>query len=148
MEYLYIATVFAGALVCLLASVLLFLRRKAGGRSRIILAVIVFFSVLNYITRFIDLCRGEVPEFIVSADMLLLANFMVISYIMYPVEVISPGWLNLSRIIGLYSVWLFFLLVYVITLVAGVNYTQYASVLDMLSDAGNFNVWFRLIMCA
>ena len=148
MEYLYIATVFAGSLVCFLASLLLFVRRKAGGRSRIILAVIVFFSVINYITRFIDLCRGEVPEFIVSADMLLLANFMVISYIMYPVEVISPGWMNLRRIIGLYSIWLFFVFVYVITLVAGVNYTQYASVLDMFQDAGKFDVWFRLIMTA
>lgn len=55
MQYLYIATVFAGALVCLLASLLLVVRRKTGERSRVILAVIVFFSVFNYIPRFIAL---------------------------------------------------------------------------------------------
>ncbi|MEA4905447.1 MAG: AraC family transcriptional regulator, partial [Petrimonas sp.] len=103
MQYLYIATVFAGALVCLLASLLLFVRRKTGERSRVILAVIVFFSVYNYITRFIALCQGDVPEFVVSAKMLLQANFMVIAYIVYPIEVILPGWLNFRRIVKLYA---------------------------------------------
>ena len=69
MQYLYIATIFAGALVCLLASILLFVRRKGGERSRVILAVIVLFSVFNYIPRFIALCYGEEPEeFVARAD--------------------------------------------------------------------------------
>ena len=146
MQYLYIATIFAGALVCFLASLLLFLRRKAGERSRVILAVIVFFSVFSYITRFISLCRGEVPHLIVSAGMLLLANFMVLSYILYPIEVISPGWLSLKNVLKLLSVWLIFNAVYFISLWSGVHYTQYSSVLEMLPNAANFEVWFRLIL--
>ncbi|MDX9748305.1 MAG: AraC family transcriptional regulator, partial [Paludibacter sp.] len=98
MQQLYIATVFAGALIFFLVSILLILRRKSGERSRVILAVIVFFSVLNYITRFIDLINGKEPEFVVSPILLLIANFMVFSYITYPLEVISPGWLNFRRI--------------------------------------------------
>ena len=82
MQHLYIATVFAGALVCLLASLLLFARCKSGERSRIILAVIVSFSVYNYITRFIALSNGYVPEIVVSAKLLLQAIFMVICYVM------------------------------------------------------------------
>lgn len=91
MKYLYIATIFAGALVCLLSSLLLFARSKMGERSRIIPSVIVLFSVFNYIPRFIALINGNVPDFAVSANMLLIANFMIVSYIMYPIEVISPA---------------------------------------------------------
>lgn len=146
MQYLYIATVFAGALVCLLASLLLSARRKTGERSRVILAVIVFFSVFNYIPRFIALCNGEAPEFVVSAKMLLVANFMVVSYIMYPIEVISPGWLNFWRIVKLYSLWLFLLSIYLITLWTGMQYTPYRSLLEMLTHAERFEVWFRLLL--
>jgi AraC-like DNA-binding protein len=146
MQHLYIATVFAGALVCLLASLLLFARRKAGERSRVILSVIVFFSVYNYITRFIALCNGEVPEMVVSTKLLLQANFMVVSYIMYPIEVIAPGWLNFRRIVKLYSGWLFLLCVYLISLWAGVQYTSYNSLVEMFVHAGRFEVWFRLLL--
>ncbi|HHV86126.1 MAG TPA: AraC family transcriptional regulator [Petrimonas sp.] len=146
MQYLYIATVFAGALVCLLASLLLFVRRKTGERSRVILAVIVFFSVYNYITRFIALCQGDVPEFVVSAKMLLQANFMVIAYIVYPIEVILPGWLNFRRIVKLYAPWLFLLCIYLISLWTGVQYTPYRSLLEMFAHADRFEVWFRLVL--
>lgn len=146
MQHLYIATVFSGALVCLLASLLLLLRRKSGERSRVILSVIVFFSVLNYITRFIALTRSNEPELVVSAKLLLVANFMVISYIMYPLEVISPGWLNFRRIIKLYFPWLVLLFIYLITLWGGVEYTPYSSLVEMFAHADKFEVWFRLLL--
>ena len=146
MQLIYIATVFAGALIFLLVSLLLVLRRKSGERSRLILAIIVFFSVINYITRFIDLVNGNEPEFVVSAKLLLAANFMVFSYIMYPLEVISPGWINFRSIIKLYSVWLFLLCVFLISLWAGVEYTPYSSLTEMFPHAGRFEVWFRLLL--
>ncbi len=146
MQYLYIATVFAGALVCLLASLLLFFRRKEGKRSRIILALIVFFSVGNYITRFIDIVNGHAPDLVVSGNLLLLANFMILGYILYPIEVIAPGWLNPRRILKLYSYWIVAVLIYLISKWAGVHYTSYGTLLEMLSDAGRFEVWFRLIL--
>ncbi|MDD2315659.1 MAG: AraC family transcriptional regulator [Proteiniphilum sp.] len=147
MEHLYISTIFAGALVCLLSSILLFARRKSGERSRVILAIIVFFSVLNYIPRFIALTNGYEPEFAVSAKPLLIANFMVISYIMYPIEVILPGWLNFSRIVKLYAFWLILLFVYIYTIYAGVQYTPYSSIPEMFAQAEKFEVWFRLLLC-
>lgn len=146
MHNFYIATVFAGALVCLLASLLLFARRKAGERSRVILAIIVLFSVFNYIPRFIALCNGIIPEFAVSAKLLLVANFMVISYIMYPIEVISPGWLNFRRVLKLYSIWIVLLLIYLVSYWAGLQYTSYQSLIEMIPDAARFEVWFRLLL--
>jgi AraC-like DNA-binding protein len=146
MQYLYIATIFAGALVCLLASILLFVRRKGGERSRVILAVIVLFSVFNYIPRFIALCYGKEPEFVVSANLLLVANFMIIAYILYPIEVIAPGWLNFRRILKLNAILLVLVSVYIVSLWAGVEYTPYGSLSDMFEHANRFEVWFRLLL--
>lgn len=146
MQYLYIATIFAGALVCLLASILLFARRKGGERSRVILAVIVLFSVFNYIPRFIAVCNGKEPEFVVSANLLLVANFMIIAYILYPIEVIAPGWLNLRRIIKLNALVLVLVSVYLISLWIGVEYTPYSSLSEMFEHANRFEIWFRLVL--
>lgn len=146
MNNIYTATIFAGALVCLLTSLLLFSRRKDGERSRTILSCIVFFSVFNYITRFINIINGEIPQLIVSVPMLVLAIFMVISYIMYPIEVISPGWLNFQRILKLYSPCLFILIIYKISLWLNVEYTSYNTLLDMFSHVGNFDVLLRFML--
>ena len=146
MHTVYTATVFAGALVCLLASLLLFVRRNAGGRARIILAVIVSFSVYNYLTRFVDLCHGNEPDLVVSPSVLLQANFMVLSYILYPIEVISPGWLTFRRLLALFTLWLVLLCVYRISIGAGVTYTPYYSLSEMMGEGPRFEVWFRLLL--
>lgn len=146
MQSLYLATTLAAAVACLLTSLLIFARRKSGERSRIILACIVFFSVGNYMTRFLALCHGEDPKLLISVPMLLLAIFMVISYIMYPIEVISPGYLNFRRIVKLYSPWLVLALVYCICLQAGIIFKPYHSLFEMLPEVTEFQVWFRLLL--
>lgn len=146
MQSIYLATVFAGALVCLLASLLLVFRRKEGDRSRLILAVIILFSVFNYFTRFIDLLTGNNPELVVSAKLLLQANFMILGYIMYPIEVIAPGWLNRWRILRLYSYWIALVIVYEVSKWAGMYYIPFNSLLEMIPYAGRFEVGFRLIL--
>lgn len=146
MEKLYLATTFAAAIVCLLTSLLLFARRNDGERSRAILAFIILFSVFNYITRFIDLCQGEEPERVISVRLLLTAIFMVTSYIMYPIEVISPGYLNFRRVSVLYLPWLILLIISLVLIQSGVRFANYVSLMDMLPDIGQFQVWFRIIM--
>lgn len=146
MEPLYFATTFAAAVVCLLTSLLLFSRRKDGERSRTILAFIVSVSVLNYITRFIALYNGEEPERVISMQMLLTAIFMVTSYIMYPIEVISPGYLNFKRIVRLYIPWLCLLGISIIARVMGVHFNDYSTLMAMLSNFAHFESWFRIIL--
>lgn len=146
MQSLYLATTFAAAIACLLTSLLIFARRKSGERSRVILAFIVLFSVANYIPRFIALSQGEEPRLVIAVPMLLLALFMVISYIMYPIEVISPGYLNFRRIIRLYSPWLFLVGIYGLCLLLGVTFPPSHSLLDMLPYVAQFHVWFRLLL--
>lgn len=144
MQYIYLATILATALVCFFASLLLFARHRDGGRSRIILAVIVAFSVYNYITRFIVLCNGQTPELVVSVKLLMVANFMVLCYVLYPIEVIAPGWLSFRRIFKLYGYLMIMLLIYLVSLWAGVHFTPYRSILEMCSNPNSFDVWFRL----
>lgn len=146
MQSLYLATTFAAAIACLLTSLLLFARRKSGERSRIILAWIVLFSVANYIPRFISLCHGEEPRLIISVPMLILAIFMVISYIMYPIEVISPGYLNGRRILKLYSPCLILGIFYFVLRYMGVTFPPYHSLLPMLGEITEFQAWFRLLL--
>jgi AraC-like DNA-binding protein len=146
MQSLYLATTFAAAVACLLTSLLVFARRKSGERSRIILACIVMFSVLNYITRFYALCHGEQPELVISVPMLLLAIFMVISYIMYPIEVISPGYLNIWRVVKLYSPCIILAVVYNICNLIGIKFLPYHSLLEMIPYFTKFDVWFRFML--
>ena len=142
------ATAFAAAIVCLLTSVLLFARRKDGERSRVILACIIFFSVYNYTTRFFDLSQGNTPDLVISVELLLIAIFMITSYIMYPIEVISPGFLTFKRIIGIYTPWLILLGIFVCSRQLGVIFSHYSSLLEMLNDVEQFQVWFRLLLAS
>lgn len=146
MEQLYSATTFAAAIVCLLTSLLLFARRNEGERSRLILAFIVLFSVFNYMTRFVDLCQGEEPERVISVRLLLTAIFMVTSYIMYPIEVISPGYLNLRRILKLYIPWMLLLAITLIAQMSGVHFKNYSSLPDLFSGITHFESWFRVLL--
>lgn len=146
MQSLYLATIFAAAIACLLTSLLVFARRKSGERSRVILGWIILFSVVNYITRFYILCNGKEPSQVISVPMLLLALFMVISYIMYPIEVISPHYLNFRRILKLYSPLILLTGIYILLLKIGMTFPPYHSLLYMLPDITQFHVWFRLIL--
>ena len=146
MQSLYLATTLAAAVACLLTSLLVFARRKSGERSRIILACIIMFSVVSYITRFYSLSNGVEPGQVISVPILLVAIFMVISYIMYPIEVVSPGYLNFRRILILYSPWLALVGIYLISRRIGVCYPPYLSLFHMLPEITKFHVWFRLLL--
>jgi len=72
---------------------------------------------------------------------------MITSFIMYPIEVVSPGWINFKRIILLYSPVGVLYGIWQITLWCGVEYSQYNSLQEMLPYISNFDVWFRFILC-
>lgn len=146
MQSLYLSTILAGAIVCLLAALLVFLRRKSGERSRVILACIIFFSVLNYIPRYIEVSHGIEPQLIISVPMLLLALFMVVSYILYPIEVISPGYLNTRRVLLLFSPLAVLFGIYSLSRLAGVVYPPYHSLLQLFPEFTQFHAWFRLFL--
>ena len=143
----YSDTIFAAIIVCFLTSIYLFARRDEGERSRIFLSVIIFYSVLNYVPRYWAATHGQVPMLVVSVPVLLLALFMITSYIIYPIEVVSPGWLNFKHIVLLYTPVGVLYGIWLITLWCGVKYTDFSSLQEMLPYITDFNVWFRFILC-
>ncbi len=146
MEYIYFSSIFMAAVVHFLMAMVLFLRRKEGERSRLILAALVLVSVFNYAHRIVSILQGDTPSLVVSVPMLILAIFMVTCYILYPVEVVSPGSLNAKRLLKMYAPIAFLITVYGITLLCGVTYEPFGSLADMLPHASHFNVWFRLLL--
>lgn len=130
-----------------LSACTLFAFHKSGDRSRIILGVIVALSVINYIPRLIEAMEGVLQVPILSVPMLSLALFMILSYTIYPIEVISPGWTNIKRLLILYTPVILILSFYGLTLLFGVEYKEYSSIIDMLPHFHDFNVAFRLLIC-
>ncbi len=146
MNLLYFGSIFMAAWMYLAMALLLFLQRKEGERSRVILAGLVMVSVLNYSTRIASLLQGEMPALVVSAPMLIVGLFMVISYIIYPVEVISPGWITWKRLLRMYSPIGVLVVVYWVSVQCGATYEPYDNLIDMLGHLDEFGVWFRLLL--
>lgn len=146
MEHFYSTTAFAAALVCLLTSMLLFFRYKEGDTSRIILASIILFSVPGYLHCFINSFDRIPSTTPISVPFLLIAIFIVTCYILYPLEVISPGWINYKNLLKLFSPVFLFTSYWLLSLAAGVEYTPYSSFLQMIPHLDQFNVQFRLFL--
>lgn len=143
----YSDTIYAVTIVRFLTSIYLFARRNEGERSRFILSIISLFTVLNYASRYWATIHGQTPMQIVSVPMILIAIFMMTSFIIYPIEVVSPGWINFKHIVLLYSPIGLLYAIWLITLWCGVEYTDYNSLQEMLPYLSNFDVWFRFLLC-
>lgn len=146
MKYIYFGTVFSAMIVFLLTSVLLFLRRKEGERSRTMLAFMNLLSVYNYLNNVVDFEPNYSPFVVMSVPVLLLGIFIITTYILYPIEVISPGWLNWMRVLKIYIPVFLLVLFYRVTLFFGVVYTSFRSLHELMENIGSFEVIFRLIL--
>ncbi len=135
-----------GAMAHFIMALLLLMQRREGERSRTILGVIVLVTVLNYAIRIFSVLDGHIPPIVISAPMLLVGIFMVSCYIMYPLEVVSPGWLNFRRVLKVFTPVLALTGLWGLTRLLGVEYRHYDSFAAMLPHAGNFDVWFRLLL--
>ncbi|MDD2595387.1 MAG: helix-turn-helix domain-containing protein [Bacteroidales bacterium] len=105
------------------------------------------FSVFNYIPVLFDALNGTFQVPVMSVPRLTLALFMILSYTLYPIEVISPGWLNFKRLLLWYAPIAVILIFYRVTLLFGVEYPVYSSIVEMLPHYADFNVAFRLLLC-
>lgn len=148
MLYIYFGSIFAAVVIYFIIGLLLFLQRKNGERSRMILAGMTFLSMLSYIGMivyfFVDpaFSRGT----IMSVPFLLIGLFVVTIYLMYPIEVISPGWLNWRRLIKMYIPITALFLFYCLTLWLDVYYHDYQTIGEMVTDVWSFQLIFRIVL--
>jgi AraC-like DNA-binding protein len=146
-DHFLIATIYTALIVMFLSSAALFAFHKSGDRSRLILGAIVFISVINYIPRLINAMNGVYQAPVMSVPMLSLALFMILSYTIYPIEVVSPGWINIKRLLLLYSPVAVILAFYQVTLLLGVEYRDYSSIVTMIPHLSELDAAFRLVLC-
>lgn len=146
MQYLYFSTIFAAMIVFFLSSLLLFSQRKSGERSRTLFACINFISVFNYLNGILQFGEKSSPFIIMPVSMLLIGIFVISTYILYPIEVISPGWLNWKRVLKIYLPITILVLLYKITLWLGVVYTPFHSFTNLFEQIGSFEVLFRILL--
>ena len=147
LEHFFIATAYATLIVLFLASGTLFACRKHGDRSRIILACIFLLTVAIYSFKMERFFEGSINAQITSVPMLTLTFFSIISFIIYPIEVISPGWFNKRRLLLFYLPIPIIIGIYFLSVAFGITYTEYTSLKEMLPFAFQFNVLFRLTIC-
>lgn len=148
LEYIYFGSIFATTVIFVLIALLLFLQRKRGERSRMILMGITLLSALNYIRLVVDfqLYSSYNVDSVMQVPFLFIGIFVIAIYVVYPIEVISPGWLNWKRLVKIYIPFILILLFYCFTLWLGVEYTSYKTVGEMMEDIGSFQVIFRIVL--
>lgn len=147
MEIFYFGTVRVAAAVFLICSLLLFIQRNKGERSRLIFSGILSFSVFSYLIRYIGTYFDMAPLSVTAPHVFLMGIFIITSYMIYPIEVISPGWITNKRLLKVYTPLLSLWVIYIITIWLGVEYVPYKNLLQMLPDIGRFDVWFRVVLC-
>lgn len=102
MNSFYLVVSYTAALISLFSFVLLFLKRKEGGKAREILCVITLGSCMVFSYHFSQFYMQEHIRFIVSPVILALAIGIFTSRVIYPIEVIIPGWLSVKRVLILF----------------------------------------------
>lgn len=144
---LYRIFTWIGIVVCLGGGILLLIR-SCGNRARRILGfILLMWGFANVAQVVLTLAGCLSVHYCFSVGVLILGNFYVIVTMLYPFEVIRPGWLtwrNALRLLAPYAgiVALYFL----ILLLRGEQVRNLASASDLLLHAGEFNVWFRIVL--
>lgn len=148
MQYIYFGIIFAATVIFLLIGLLLFMQRKRGERSRMILAGMSLMSMLNYIGMIIYFYIGPAwnSASIMDVPFLLLGIFVTMLYFIYPIEVVSPGWITWKRLLKIYLPVIGLYLLYRVTLAFGVEYTSYKTIAEMAQDIRSFQLIFRVVL--
>lgn len=127
----------------LLCALLLFLRRSCGDRSRILLMLVCAVSGLMVLLRIV-VETHELGRVMLSPVKLKGGLLAILFYLLYPIEVIRPGWLNFKRALVLFSPWMLLELLF-----ACVPYFRpLTSSGELIRHVGEFDVWVRLLALA
>lgn len=137
--------------ICIGGATLLFLRSRKS-RSKLILAMIMlswgliyFVRVVGFITEntSLNFTRTGVMETIV----LLSGNLYLIFLLLYPLEIVRPGWLNFKRTALLLLPYaLISLFYYIVLFLLGQKPLVLHNMDELVEHIGKFNVWYRFFM--
>lgn len=137
--------------ICFGGASLLFLRRKSS-RSRRMLAFIMFAWGVVYAVRVVGMILGnQTLNFdrigVMETFVLVSGNLYLIFLLLYPLEIVRPGWLNMRRtgVLLLPYVSVTFLY-YIVLFFLGESPEKLYDMTQFMRNIGDFNVWYRLFM--
>jgi hypothetical protein len=138
---------YGSSIAYLISLILLFVKLKEGGRSRLILTAIQLYSGAIFAIFFIALYFFNSSSSGMSMHMLITASLGTTLYLIYFIEATDSMWLNIRRSAVLLMPVLIAYLIYMLSLRLGVEYVHYDSLIDMIPDIMHFNVWYRMLIC-
>ena len=137
--------------ICVGGAILLFLRGR-NNRSRRLLAGIMLAWGLIYVihvagmffgNQYLNFIRTDVADPVV----LVGGNLYLIILLLYPLEIVRPGWLSLKRVgIVLLPYVSVTLLYYFVLFLLGQKILVLHNIGQLIEHIGEFNVWYRLLM--
>lgn len=140
------------ASVCVGGAIVLFFQARTN-RSKQILGLILLIWGIVYVLRIInDIATGfyshdHVTHLIMSPAFIISGNFYLLLLLLYPIEIIRPGWLTIKRILKMSIPYLIIVMIYYVGLYIDDEPVLKLTSVDMLRDnIGIFNVWFRFII--
>lgn len=125
----------------LLSGILLWMRRQCGDRSRFFLALPFLLAGVMFSIRLFN-SKPSLPA-VLSIGLLLRGWTSLLLLYLYPIEVISPGWLTFKKGFLLFTPWL---LLNAALLCLPFQFKELASFHEMTAHITEFNVWFRLVI--
>lgn len=139
------------SVICVGGAILLFLRGR-NNRSRRLLAGIMLAWGLIYVihvagmffgNQYLNFIRTDVADPVV----LVGGNLYLIILLLYPLEIVRPGWLSLKRVgIVLLPYVSVTLLYYFVLFLLGQKILVLHNIGQLIEHIGEFNVWYRLLM--
>lgn len=137
--------------ICLGGATLLFLRSRKS-RSRFILSLIMLSWGLIYFVRVLGFLNGAsnlnfTSTGVMDVMILVSGNLYLIFLLLYPLEIVRPGWLNPKRTILLLLPYvLISLFYYIVLILLGQKPRLLHNVNELIEHIGEFNVWYRFFM--
>lgn len=127
--------------IFLLSGILLWMRRQPGDRSRLFLAIPFLLAGIMFSIR---IFKSEPSLPAVLSVSLLCRGWTSLSLLyLYPIEVISPGWLTFKKGIVLFAPCL---LINLALLCLPFQFRELTSFSDIIAHIAEFNVWIRLVI--
>lgn len=135
--------------ICMAGAILLLLHAE-GSRSKRLLAYVMLAWGAAYVLRILGILLGfmrSMESSILEPFVLISGNLYAIITLLYPLEVVRPGWLNLKRCLLVMSPYLLIVaLYYAILGLLGETPVRLENLDALLANIGQFNVWYRLVI--
>lgn len=142
------ATHYAASMIFLLVGVLLILRKHEGEASRMYLAV--FYIGMSFIFGYEAYLyyHNLYPNTIISIPYIIVGVIYSLFYLIYPIEVVSPGYMTGKRFLYLFFPLILCILFYLLSVQQGVVYQEFNSLNDLVTEPLTGSAVFIYVLLA